>query len=233
MDFWKGKTAIVIDAGADISAAIAKALMEHHVKVVGVAQTKSQLKEVARKWCKDTWYPFECDLKKKQDIEEMFEWVETKFGGADILVNNAKIASMTSIIEGPISSYKGVIETNIFAPAILAREFTKSVGQRNASGHIININSINGRSAETMQIPLGIYGVSKYGLNALVTELRRELILAKLKIKVTNVSPGAVLTDTVPIVSGGTKYAIPLLQDKDIVDAVIYALGTPQAVEIY
>ncbi|XP_053993969.1 farnesol dehydrogenase-like [Hylaeus volcanicus] len=256
MDFWKEKTAIVTDASADIGAAIAEALMKHDVKVVGVAQTKAKLKELhdAGKW--PNLYPFKCDVSKKQDIKKLFEWVEKKFGGADILVNNARIASMTSIIEGSTKTYHGVIETNIFAPAIFAREFTNSVRQRNASGHIININrcllfkfscvtmplilAINLDLYELVsieleirsKIPLGIYGVSKYGLNALGTELRHELTLAKLKIKITNVSPGAVLMDMVRTVSDAIEYQIPLLQDKDIADAVIYALGTPQTVEI-
>lgn len=84
-----------------------------------------------------------------------------------------------------------------------------------------------------MPIPLGMYSPSKYGLRALGTELRHEIIHAKLNIKVTNISPGAVLTDMFRSLSqeGGFQ-DVPILRDKDIAEAAMYALGTPEGVEI-
>lgn len=49
-----------------------------------------------------------------------------------------------------------------------------------------------------------------------------------------NISPGAVLTDMLKniVKSKAIVDKIPTLKEKDISDAVMYALGTPQSVEV-
>ncbi|CAK9805443.1 Farnesol dehydrogenase [Anthophora plagiata] len=234
MDRWNGKVAIVTGASSGIGAATSKALARHGVKVVGLARRLEKLKELQVEIGKNKFYPIECDVTKEQDIVKAFNWVEKELGGVDILVNNAGLAIDTPIIDAETAEdYHKVVDTNLIAPAICSREFSRSIKKRNAIGHIININSIGGLYAESLHIPLGMYCPSKYGLRALGTELRHEIILRKLKIKITNISPGAVLTDMLKGVARSEIPAdVPMLKDHDIADAVMYALGTPTTVEI-
>lgn len=234
MDRWNGKVAIVTGASSGIGAATSKALAHHGVKVVGLARRLEKLKEQQAQIGKNKFYPIECDVTKEQDIVKAFKWVEKELGGVDILINNAGLAIDTPIIETESAEeYHKVVDTNLIAPAICSREFSRSIKKRNAVGHIININSIAGLYAESLHIPLGMYCPSKYGLRALGTELRHEIILSKLKIKITNISPGAVLTDMLKgIANKEIPSDLPILKDHDIADAVMYALGTPSTVEI-
>ncbi|XP_053993970.1 uncharacterized short-chain type dehydrogenase/reductase y4vI-like [Hylaeus volcanicus] len=235
MDRWVGKVAIVTGASVGIGAAIAKSLVDHGVKVVGLSRRLDKLQELAKELDKDMFYPIECDLRKEEHIVNAFEWIQTKFGGADALINNAGVADQSMIIESPTEEYRKVLDTNVIAPAICVREFTQSIKQRKVFGHIININSMAGHFPESIHLPIGMYGASKSALNALSTEIRHEILQAQLNIKVTSISPGAVMTD---MLRGVVKLQsiidkIPTLKDKDIADAVIYALQTPQGVEVY
>nr|XP_031849117.1 farnesol dehydrogenase-like [Nomia melanderi] len=234
MNTWAGKVAIVTGASAGIGTAIAKSLIDHSIKVVGLARRKDKLQELAQKFGKDKFFPVRCDATKEEDILNAFKWVNEKLGGADILVNNAGVVCAAPIIDSPTEEYRKVLDLNLIAPAICAREFVKSVKRRNSRGHIVNINSIAGHYAETLTMPLGMYCASKYGLTALSAELRHEIIAAKLNIRVTSVSPGAVSTDLLTSIlnASGIDGAI-MLYDSHIADGVIYAIGAPEGAEVY
>ncbi|CAL7944501.1 unnamed protein product [Xylocopa violacea] len=237
MNRWEGKVAIVTGASSGIGVAISKSLVSHGVKVVGLARRLDKLQEIVQELGKDKFFAVECDLRKEEDILKAFKFVEEQFGGADILVNNAGVISPTKIIESDTEEYHKVIDTNLIAPAICSREAVQSLIKRKAAGHIVNINSIAGSYAESLIIPLGMYSASKYGLRALGTELRHEIIASDLDIKITNISPGAVYTEMVQTflkinAENEIRRLMNLLEDKDIAEATIYALGTPESVEI-
>ncbi|XP_076664773.1 farnesol dehydrogenase-like [Andrena cerasifolii] len=235
MDRWNKKVAIVTGASSGIGAATAKTLVNHGVIVVGIARRLDKLQELTATLGKGKFYPVQCDIRKEEDILKVFQFVEEELGGADVLINNAGVSTLMPIIDSQTEEYRKILETNLLGPTICAREFSQSIRKRNVPGHIININSIVGLYAEAVMIPLGLYTASKYGLRALGTELRHEMMQAKLPIKITNISPGAVLT---PMLSCLIKTEHDLsrlnpLQDKDLADAVVYALGTPERVEIH
>ncbi|KAJ8943913.1 hypothetical protein NQ318_019521 [Aromia moschata] len=104
----------------------------------------------------------------------------------------------------------------------------------NIDGHIIHINSVTGH-----QVPafpgLNVYPASKYAVTALAETLRLELNSAKSKIKITNISPGAVHTEILTnnkhleeIVQNWIKEK-QILNAEDVADSVVYALSTPPA----
>ncbi|XP_076646771.1 uncharacterized protein LOC143355640 [Halictus rubicundus] len=236
MDQWSGKVALVSGSSSGIGAEISRSLVKHGVKVVGLARRSEKLEELATELGKDMFHPMKCDVSEEDDILRAFKWTELNLGGIDILVNNAGVAIMSMVIDTPTEVYRKTIDTNLIAPAICAREFAKSIKKRNACGHILNINSIAGHYPETFHVPIGLYGASKAGLLSLGAELRTEAMLSKLKMRVTSISPGAVLTDMLKeATKAGDKIAdmMPVLKEKDIADAVIYALSAPQSAEIY
>lgn len=91
MNRWRGKVALVTGASSGIGAEIAKLLVKNGVNVVGIARNMEKLEKIGEEIGKDKYFPIKCDIMKEEDILNVFEWVEKKFKGIDILVNNAAI----------------------------------------------------------------------------------------------------------------------------------------------
>ncbi|XP_076302429.1 farnesol dehydrogenase-like isoform X2 [Lasioglossum baleicum] len=226
MDRWAGKVAVVTGASVGIGSAITKALVKKSVIVVGLARRKEKLQEITNQLGKDKFFGVVCDLRSEADIVKAFDWVQENLGGADILINNAGVTDST------VEDFRKILDINVIAPAICAREYVKSAKKQNIAGHIINISSLAGHNADIVIVPINMYGASKYALTALAVELRHEL--SDTNIKVTNISPAEVRTDMMKnFYNDSAIYeTLPILNDSDVSDAVMYALATPPDVEV-
>ena len=100
MNRWIGKVAIVTGASSGIGAEIAEALVREGLKVAGLARRVEKIRQIADKLKgeKGELYPIECDVEKENDILKVFEWIEKRFGGVDVLINNAGVLSREPII---------------------------------------------------------------------------------------------------------------------------------------
>ncbi|GBP69493.1 Farnesol dehydrogenase [Eumeta japonica] len=106
-----------------------------------------------------------------------------------------------------------------------------------APGVLNMISSIAGRKIPAMgAIPdSSVYSATKYAVTALCETLRLEFSYSGLPIRVTSLSPGAVDTQMLHTVIANNpllKDKIPMLKPKDIADAVLYVLSTPDSVNI-
>nr|XP_012152706.1 PREDICTED: dehydrogenase/reductase SDR family member 11-like isoform X5 [Megachile rotundata] len=156
-------------------------------------------------------------------FEEFEEPITIRLGNGELTPAYGK--------DTPTAEYYKTIETNVIAPTICAREFLQSIKKRNTCGHIVNINSIAGHFAEAIHVPVGMYAASKYAVTALCSELRHEIIAANLNVKVTSISPGLVRTEMVQDFIANLD--VRTLEPEDIADSAIYAIGTPERVEIH
>uniref|UniRef100_A0A6M2DFS5 Putative dehydrogenase n=1 Tax=Xenopsylla cheopis TaxID=163159 RepID=A0A6M2DFS5_XENCH len=246
MDRWRGKVAVVTGASSGIGAAIAKDLVEAGLKVVGLARRLDRMEQDASKMNTSkggSYHPKKCDVSKEAEVIEVFAWVKKTFGGVDILVNNAGIVRNNMLTSpGNSKDLRDVIDVNVMALCYCTREAFNSMKDRDVAGHIIHINSIAGHSIPSMTgaPPTGnIYFGSKHCVTALTENLRQEMIYLKSKTKVTSISPGVVETEIFEgcFPSKEIKDMFlannPCLQPEDISQAVLYALGTPEHVQIH
>jgi NAD(P)-dependent dehydrogenase (short-subunit alcohol dehydrogenase family) len=126
----------------------------------------------------------ELDVNDDESVTAAFERV----GPVDILVNNAGMSPVGAVEEFPISEWKAMFETNVFG--LIRCTQAALVGMRKrASGHIVNISSITGRTAIPM---FGPYSSSKWAVEAISETLATEAAI--FGIRVTIVEPGAVAT---------------------------------------
>ncbi|XP_066590087.1 farnesol dehydrogenase-like [Prorops nasuta] len=236
MERWAGKVAIVTGTSSGIGESACVALVNHGLKVIGLARRFDRLEKLAKtlEKAKGRFYPMKCDVTKESEILEAFKFAET-LGGVDILINNAGVFLPSHIINGSAKDYDQVLGVNVRAAAICIREITQSVKKRKSQGHIINVCSVIGHNVEIARgAAINLYAPSKFALRAMSDAVRNELNVAKVDIKVTNLSPGLVKTEMPSNSSYGEKIyeVMPYLQSKDIADSIVFVLGTPPSVEI-
>lgn len=189
MERWNGKVAIVTGASSGIGAAIVVNLVNAGMRVIGLARRIERVDSLRDKLAKHSTgelHTFKCDVTSETDIKKLFEWVRQKFGGADVLVNNAGLGSRCNIVDANNTDHlRAVIDTNLLAVALCTREAFQSMQQRNVNGHIIIINSVAGHYIPNIGRSLGIYPASKHGCTAMTEVLRQEFQLFNSKTKIT------------------------------------------------
>nr|XP_046487728.1 dehydrogenase/reductase SDR family member 11-like [Neodiprion pinetum] len=238
MDRWIGKIAVVTGASSGIGAAVTEALVRKGLLVVGIARRVERLEKLSASLdgAKGKFYPRKCDVGKEEDLLSAFEWVKTELGGIDILVNNAGVVKHCKVMDDNIDSYRNMVNVNFMATVIGMHEAVASMQHRKVSGHIVNVNSVLGHSIADLPMPVSVYPSTKYAITALSEVTRKELAADNVRIKVTSVSPGFVSTEIFE--TGGLSdteklfQRTPHLQPKDVADAIVYVLGTPENVQI-
>jgi NAD(P)-dependent dehydrogenase (short-subunit alcohol dehydrogenase family) len=117
--------------------------------------------------------------------------VRNELGGADIIINNAGIASRGTVEEMAYEDFKLVIDVNLWGVVHGTRAFLPLLRQRR-EGHIVNIASINAMVPFNRNGPYNMSKYAVYGLNeTLIQELRGS------NIRVTSVHPGGIRTNIV------------------------------------
>ncbi|XP_069683473.1 dehydrogenase/reductase SDR family member 11-like [Periplaneta americana] len=242
MERWMGRVAMVTGASGGIGAAITKELVKQGLKVVGLARRVDKIQEQSAelKSASGKLYPLKCDVTNESDVKEAFKWVKSNLGGVDILVNNAGGDSGNSLINGPIDSWKTIMNLNVLALSVCTKEAIESMKERKVDdGHIVHINSTLGHSVPPAELGFSMYTASKHAVTALTEALRKELTNMKTKIRVTAVSPGMVKTnflassgaDTATV--NATYSSNPHLLPKDVADCVLFAISAPPHVQIH
>ena len=131
----------------------------------------------------------ELDVSDDASVEAGVKEVLAEAGTIDVLVNNAGIGSAGVTEAFTAEQAKVVFETNVIGLLRVTRAVLPSMRQKR-DGLIINIGSILGRVTFPF---LGIYGASKFAVEALTDSLRYEV--SQLGVEVVEVQPSAYPTN--------------------------------------
>jgi NADP-dependent 3-hydroxy acid dehydrogenase YdfG len=131
----------------------------------------------------------ELDVSDDASVEAGVKKVLVEAGKIDVLVNNAGIGSAGVTEAFTAEQAKVVFETNVIGLLRVTRAVLPSM-RENRDGLIINIGSILGR----VTFPFfGIYGASKFAVEALTDSLRYEV--SQVGVEVVEVQPSAYPTN--------------------------------------
>lgn len=113
-------------------------------------------------------------------MEQLHEQVVREWGGLDVLVNNAGIATGGAMVDTTMAEWRNVLEINLLGVVRGCRLFLPGMIAA-GSGHIINTASFAGLASAPSIMS---YGVSKAAVVALSEQLRAELHYSNVKVSV-------------------------------------------------
>jgi NADP-dependent 3-hydroxy acid dehydrogenase YdfG len=131
----------------------------------------------------------ELDVRDDASVDAGVKDVLAEAGEIDVLVNNAGIASAGVTEAFTADQAKAIFDTNVIGLLRVTRAVLPSM-RRQRDGLIINIGSVLGRVTFPF---LGIYGASKFAVEALTDSLRYEV--SQLGVEVVEVQPSAYPTN--------------------------------------
>ncbi|WP_292000291.1 SDR family oxidoreductase [Caldivirga sp.] len=182
-----GKVAIVTGGARGIGAAVAYKLGLEGAKVVIV-----DVHEEAGKW-REGWLRsngvdavfVKADVSVEGDVKNMVNEAVRRFGGIDVLINNAGIGfGGKSIFEQTLDEWNKVISTNLTGVWLCSKYAGQEMAKR-GGGVIVNVASTRAFQSEPNTEP---YSASKGGIVALTHSLA--ISLSKYKIRVVSIAPG-------------------------------------------
>jgi NAD(P)-dependent dehydrogenase (short-subunit alcohol dehydrogenase family) len=137
----------------------------------------------------DTALALALDVTDDTQVTNAVQQAEERFGGVDVLVNNAGYGYRAAVEEGEGLDVAKLFATNFFGPVAMIKAVLPGMRSRR-EGAIVNISSIGARISPPGS---GYYSASKAALEAMSASLRKEV--GPLGITVTVVEPGGFRTD--------------------------------------
>jgi len=129
------------------------------------------------------------DVTRQDDAERLADTTEERYGGIDVLVNNAGVVSEYPVAQMPVTEWDRVMAINLRGPFLCARAVLPAMIAQ-GRGRIINMASQLGQlGGETM----AHYSASKAGLIGFTRALAREV--SHLNILVNAIAPGPIETE--------------------------------------
>jgi NAD(P)-dependent dehydrogenase (short-subunit alcohol dehydrogenase family) len=184
-----GRVAVVTGAASGLGIEFSEAMAEAGADVVCSDVNEGACEETAervRGLGRDA-LAVRCDVSKEDDVKAMVERAVERFGGVDVLFNNAGIADAAPVHEYPTENWHQVIDVDLHGVYYCARECLKvMVGQ--GSGKIINVASIWGLAGASSVFPIPAYNAAKGAVVNLTRELGLEY--ATQGIQVNAICPG-------------------------------------------
>ncbi|XP_036324838.1 farnesol dehydrogenase [Rhagoletis pomonella] len=227
------QVALITGASAGIGAQIAVMLANKGISVIGLARRAELIKDLNKQVTgHGKIHPHHCDLSSEECILSAFEYVRDTFPPITILVCNAGILKANFIAESTGKEIKELFDLNVVSTSICLREGLKSMRANKTKGHLIVMNSTLGHRIPEVPVPLfSVYPATKHAITALCQTLRQEIHFLKLNIKLTSISPGMVDTEFLSVYSRAVA-ELPKLQTEDVAKAVLFALETPDYVQV-
>ncbi|MFI2564080.1 oxidoreductase [Paenarthrobacter sp. NPDC018779] len=181
-------TWLITGCSTGLGRALARAVLAQGDNAVVTARSTDPLQELTAEF-PTTALAVALDVTVQSQVDAAVQQAEERFGGVDVLVNNAGYGYRAAVEEGDDADVRALFDTNVFGPVAMIKAVLPGMRSRR-SGAIVNISSIGARICPPGS---GYYSASKAALEGISGSLQKEL--APLGISVTTVEPGGFRTD--------------------------------------
>ena len=236
-----GRTVLVTGASSGIGAEAARALATAGASLVVTARRRDRLDalvaELVRRDAKVL--AVAADMRREDDIVGCFAAARERFGGVDVLVNNAGLGRAAPISSASSELWREMLEVNVLGLAIATREAIRDMERRGTAGHVVNVASM---AAHRVPGPdSGMYSATKFAVRALTEGIRQELRARQSAIRVSRGSPGYVATEFADVFAGKpgataalqARLNVKMLEAEDVAQAIVWVLTQPAHVEVH
>jgi NADP-dependent 3-hydroxy acid dehydrogenase YdfG len=239
MGSFDGRTIVVTGASSGIGDATARAFATAGANLVLAARRVDRLERLASEIGGDATKVVvqPTDMRVERDVVRLIEVARERFGGVDVLVNNAGLGRRAPLTSGPTDAWREMLEVNVLGLCIATCEAIQDMERRGVAGHVVHVSSMAGH-----RIPGpdgGVYAASKFAVRALTEALRVELRTKGSPIRISAISPGHVETEFAGVFQGDvekgaeTYRRLKALEPRDVADAIVWAVTQPPHVEVH
>ena len=181
---------VVTGGSKGIGLAVARAFLDRGMQVAITGRNQKDLAAAANQAGSGAnLHTIVADVRNPADAQRTIDETVKRFGGVDVLVNNAGVGRFASVADMSIDTWREVIDTNLSGVFYCTHAALPEL-RRRGGGYIVNISSLAGKNAFTGG---AAYCASKAGLNAFSEALMQEVRYDN--IRVSYVMPGSVSTE--------------------------------------
>lgn len=186
----EGKVVVITGAGAGIGRATAALFAKHGANVVVTDIKEAQGHETVEKIKADGGQAVFVthDVSSEEGWEDVVAAAKERFGGIDVLVNNAGIYFIAPLAETTLEQWNRLFAINVTGVFLGAKHVAPSLAER-GGGSIINLSSVAGLLGAAGH---SCYGASKGAVRILTKDLAAEL--GAQNIRVNSIHPTYVKT---------------------------------------
>jgi short-subunit dehydrogenase len=222
-------TAVITGSSTGIGAIYADRFAKRGYDLILIARNEERLSSLAKKLVEETGRSvkvFHADLNDKVSLAKV-EALLKEDTSISVLVNNAGIGSVASILDGGVDDMEAMINLNITALTRLTYAIAPAFASK-GSGTIINISSIVGIAVEALN---GVYSASKSYVLSFGHVLQRDL--ADKGVRIQSVLPAGTITEFWDVAGYSKQKESPrMMTADDLVDAALAGLDQGELVTI-
>ena len=220
----KDKVAVVTGASSGIGHAAARLLAAEGTHVILVARSGDKLEALASE-IGDRATVQAADVGERAAMERIFETVKSRFGGLDLLFNNAGVGYNNPFEKSTQEEWKATIDANLYG-VLHCTQLAIPLLRNRPGAMISTVSSVGGRYGLA---GWSVYNATKFAVVGFHDALRKEL--GPEGIRVSLIEPGAVHTNwgyNVPRDQMQERRdKLEALVSEDIARALVYAFAQP------
>jgi short-subunit dehydrogenase len=164
----KFTTALIVGAGAGLSASLARALSKDGIKVALAARSTDDLNDLAVEAGAET---FACDAAKRSDVEKLFQNLDATVGAPEIVIYNASYRTRGPFTELDPAEVEKSIAVTAFGAFLVAQQAVRRM-LPNRRGVVLFTGASAGVKGYQQSAP---FAMGKFALRGLAQSMAREL----------------------------------------------------------